>query len=482
MLFFLIPTVCAVAIDLKMGEQEGTTTNTPPPLGIRLKEDFPEIELMARTFDLGNVLVKKNKLGNAPKVFHENTAMAVDTAFLELFGVQMVEGDAFAALDSPGSIVLTEQMALKYFGTIHALGESIELNERLFKITGVVKDLPTHSTLQFGFLLPMSDFRVVNNFSWSWIWLQMDTWIRLRTPVSDPIVVNLEKKFPAMVRKYAPAAYERIGQNFEDQLKRGDRYEIKLLPLKKLHLGYQELFSRLSTLGDGHQVQMFSIIGLLILLLACVNFMNLSTARSMRRSREVGVRKALGSQKGALIGQFLTESLVNSIIAMLIAAMLVSIVLPFYNQLTGLEQTFTDLYSGSMLVFLVLLPFVTGLLGGLYPAFYLSSFKAIEMFKPSSGRLGGGHVTLRSGLVVFQFTVSIVLMLGSFVVFKQLKFAQNVSPGLEREPILVIDNVRQFFQPFGPRSLSAAIIKDARSKGSFSCHVSTFFGKFWRFL
>ena len=434
--------ICAVAIDLKMGEQEGTTTNTPPPLGLRLKEDFPEIELAARTFNLGNVLVQKNKLGDSPKVFNENTAMAVDATFLELFGMPMAEGDALTALDNPGSIVLTEQMALKYFGTIRAIGESINLNNRLFKVTGVAENLPSHSTLQFGFLLPVSDFRVVNNFSWSWIWLQMDTWIRLRTPVSDPMIANLEKKFPAMVRKYAPATYERVGQKFEDQLKKGDRYEIKLLPLKKLHLGYQELFSRLSTLGDGQQVQLFSIIGVLILLLACVNFMNLSTARSMRRSREVGVRKALGSQKSALIAQFLTESLLNSTVAMLIAATLVGIMLPFYNQLTGLEQTFADLFSRPMLVFVVLLPFITGLLGGLYPAFYLSSFKAIEMFKPSSGRSGGGHVTLRSGLVVFQFTVSIALMLGSFVVFKQLKFAQNVSPSLQREHVLVIDNAR----------------------------------------
>lgn len=436
--------VCAVALDLKMGEQEGTTTNTPPPLGLRLKEDFPEIELVARTFHLGNVMIQRNVAGNKPMVFNENTAMAADTAFLELFGIPMIEGSSFSALDNPGSIVLSQQMAAKYFGSATAIGQTLLLNNRLFKITGIMKDFPTNSSLRFDFLLPIADFRVVDNFAWSWVWLQVDTWVRLREPASDAMLAQVEKKFPAMVRKYAPAAYERVGQNFEDQLKRGDRYDIKLLPLNNLHLGYEGLISRLKTLGDGQQVKIFGIIGVLILLLACVNFMNLSTARSMRRTREVGVRKALGSHRSALIGQFLTESLLFSIIAMLMAAVLIGAVMPFYNRLTGLQQSLANLFSSSMMVFVVLLPLVAGLLGGLYPAFYLSSFKAIEMFKSSNGLARGGHAGIRSGLVVFQFTVSIALMLGAFVVFKQLEFAQNVSPGLQREHVLVIDNVRHF--------------------------------------
>jgi len=160
------------------------------------------------------------------------------------------------------------------------------------------------------------------------------------------------------------------------------------------------------------------------LLLACVNFMNLSTARSMKRSREVGVRKALGSQRSALVAQFLVESLLLSVVALLLAALLASVVLPFYNNLTGLALEVSDLFSPKIIGFVLLLPLVTGLLGGLYPAFYLSKFKAIEMFKPA-GRGRGSLLSVRSGLVVFQFAVSIVLMLGSFVVFRQLEFAQN---------------------------------------------------------
>ena len=439
--------ICAVALDLKMGDQEGTTTNTPPPLGPRLAEDFPDIEMVARTFDLGTVVVQRDGRTEqeAPVLYNEsNMAMAADTAFLELFGFPMVAGDPRRALDEPGSVVLTEQMAQKYFGQQAPIGQFLKLNDQPYKVTGIVRDLPTNSTVQFGFLASMADFKVIDYFSWSWIWLQMDTWIRLRQPVSQPVLSRLEDKFPAMVRTYALAAYAKIGQNLEENLRNGDRLDVKLLPLIQLHLGYKDLSSRLRTLGDAGQVRIFLIIGGLILLLACVNFMNLSTARSLQRSREVGVRKALGSARSALVLQFLVESLLLSLAAMGLAALLVTVLLPYYTHLTGLIVKPTSLFSGEFLIFLVLLPIVTGLLGGLYPAFYLSRFKAIEMFRLFAATKRKGQLSVRSGLVVFQFVVSIMLMLGSFVIYQQLEFARKQSPGLNREHVLVIENVRLF--------------------------------------
>ena len=441
--------ICAVAFDLKTGEQEAVTTNTPPPVGPRLVEDFPEVEMAARTFNLGSVIVQREAMaGKGPITFNEySNALAADTAFLELFGFPMVEGNATSALDALGSVVLTESMGRKYFGEQSALGQSLKLNDYPYKVTGIVRDLPSNSTVQFGFLATMSNFPVVERFSWSWIWLQVDTWVRLKQPATAQSLASLEKKFPAMVRNYAPAAYARIGQDLAKNLDNGDRLNVKLLPLESLHLGYTDLSSRLGTLGDGRQVGMFALIGGLILLLACVNFMNLSTARSMKRSREVGVRKALGSQRSALVAQFLVESLLLSVVALFLAALLSSVVLPFYNNLTGLALQPNDLFSPKILGFVLLLPLVTGLLGGLYPAFYLSKFKAIEMFKPVAGRGRGGLLSIRSGLVVFQFAVSIVLMLGSFVVFRQLEFAQKQTPGLNREHVLVIENVRHLTTP-----------------------------------
>ncbi len=472
--------ICAVAFDLKMGDQEALTTNTPPPIGPRLVEDFPEIEMAARTFPLGSVVVQRETMqGKEPITFNEyNNALAADTAFLELFGFPMLEGNAASALDAPGSVVLTERMARKYFGEQAALGQSLKLNDSRYKVTGIMRDLPSNSTVQFGFLATMSNFPVVERFSWSWIWLQVDTWVRLKQPATAQSLASLEKKFPAMVRAYAPAAYARIGQDLTKNLNNGDRLDVKLLPLEKLHLGYTGLASRLSTLGDGQQVGMFAIIGGLILLLACVNFMNLSTARSMKRSREVGVRKALGSQRSALVSQFLVESLLLSVVALLLAALLASVALPFYNDLTGLSLEPNDLFSPKIMGFVLLLPVVTGLLGGLYPAFYLSKFKVVEMFKPTVGRGNGGLLSVRSGLVVFQFAVSIVLMLGSFVVFRQLEFAQKQTPGLNREHVLVIQNIRHlttssareaFRQQLAqlPEAVNATHATDLPSLGNF---------------
>lgn len=434
--------ICAVALDLKMGDEEGRTTNTPPPVGPRLAADYPQIEMTARTFNLGNVVVRRDQPGHAPLVFNESGAMAADTSFLELFGFPMAEGDIHSALDKPASLVLTEKMAEKYFGKEPAVGQSLVVNDRIFTVTGIAQNPPSTSTVQFDFLLPMADFKVVEHFSWSWIWLQVDTWAKLRQKPDGAALAALEAKFPDMVKRYAPAAYERIGQNFEANIRKGDRYNLKLLPLTSLHLDAPDISSRLATLGDGEQVRMFGIVGALILLLACVNFMNLSTARSMKRAREVGVRKALGSRREALIGQFLSESLLFSLVAMLLASVLAGASLPYFNRLTGLELGVSALFSPATIGVVAAMPLLTGLLGGIYPAFYLSKFRTAEIFKTSAGASKGGHAGIRSGLVVFQFAVSIALMLCSFAVYRQLEFAQKQSPGLQREHVLVIPNAR----------------------------------------
>lgn len=430
--------ICAVALDLKMGDQEGITTNTPPPVGPRLAADFPEIEMAARVFPLRSTVVGREIPNGDPLLFNENLAFAADTNFLELFQFPLIEGDISTALDKPGSLVLTEETAQKYFGDVAAIGQTLEIDGRTFAVKAIAKNLPSTSTVQFDLLMPIADFKVVERFSWSWVWLQVDTWVKLKQKPTNKSLKALEAKFPQMVSTYAPAAYERIGQDFEEQLRNGDRLDVKLLPLKSLHLDVPQLSSRLMTLGDRQQVRIFNTVGILILLLACVNFMNLSTARSMKRAREVGVRKVLGSQRSALISQFLTEAVLYSGVAMLLAAGLVSVFLPMYNRLTGLGLTASDVFSEKSIGLVLLLPIVTGLLGGLYPSLYLSKFSSSEIFKNGGGKGKGGHANVRSGLVIFQFTVSVVLMLSSYVVYRQLEFAQQESPGLQRENILVI--------------------------------------------
>lgn len=435
--------ICAVALDLKTQQGEGRTTNTPPPLGPRLAADFPEIEMVARTFFLNESVVRREEPGQAPLKFNEEGVYAADTSFIELFGFPMLEGSAHTALDRPGSAVLSACAAQRYFGASSPVGRPILVNDRLFTVTGVAQTLPKNATVQFDFLLSMADFKVVERFSWSWIWLQMDTWVRLRDEPTAASLAALQAKFPDMVHRHAPAAFERIGQNFEAQIQGGDRYDVQLLPLQGMHLGQADLTSRLGTLGDGAQVRMFGLVGLLILLLACINFMNLSTARSALRAREVGVRKALGSQRGALVGQFLAESMLFSAIGMALAAGLAVVALPLFNRLTDLAFVWSDLFSGAHLLVAAVLTVATGLLGGLYPAFFLSRFKSADILKSTAGATTkGGHATLRGGLVVAQFAISIALLLGAGVVLRQLNFARTTSPGLERDNVLLLPILR----------------------------------------
>jgi putative ABC transport system permease protein len=439
--------VCAVGLDLKFGEEEGLTTNTPPPLGPRLLQDFPEVEMAARTFFLQETVVRREIPGQAPLVFNENTAYGADTAFLELFGFPMLEGSAQTALDRSNSVVLSERMAEKYFGKKSPLGQALIFNDVQYTVTGVAKNLPLNSSVQFDFLLSMSTFKVVENFAWSWMWLQVDTWVKLREAATPERLAALEKKFPPMVRAHAPAAYNRIGIDLLAQLKKGDRYNVKLFPLRTLHLGQAVEFSRLTTLGNGKQVRTYALIGALILLLACVNFMNLATARSMQRAREVGVRKALGSQRGTLVWQFMTESLFFSMVAWALAFVLAALFLPLFNQLTGMQMDLNGLLSLNVLGLGLMLTFVAGLLGGTYPAFFLSRFKVSEIFRKVGSSTRGGHAGLRNGLVVFQFAVSVGLMLCSWVVYEQLQFALHQSPGLQRENVMIMPMLRNLEEP-----------------------------------
>lgn len=434
--------IAAVALDLKMGDMEGKTTNTPPPLGARLAE-YPEIETTARIFNLGETLVKREVKNSEPLIFNESGAVAVDSTFLDLFGFEFVQGNA-NALNSPLGLVLTETTAKKYFENEPAIGKNLSFNDRNFTVSGVLKDLPSNSTLRFDFLLPTKSFRVIENFDWSWIWLQMDTWVKFKKPITETNLAKLEAKLPEMVEKYAPSTFEKIGMSWEDKMKQGDIYNVKFLPLTKLHLEYADIDSRLSTLGDGKQVKMFSIIGIIILLLACVNFINLSTARSIKRAKEVGVRKALGSSKGSLIGQFLVESSIFSISALILATIITALYIRSFNELTGITFTISSLYQSDVLLVVLILPILTGLAAGLYPAYYLSKFDTIDTMKKSTGTGSGAFSSVRSGLVVFQFTVSIVLMLGSFIVYRQLSFAQNSKTGIQKENVLVINNTRNF--------------------------------------
>ena len=435
--------ICQVNLSINMGGESGTTSNTPPPVGAALVTEFPEIEAYARVYKPGDVAVRRGNAGQPLQFITETRVSAVDSNFVVMFGYPMVAGVAASCLSQPNSVVLTESMARKYFGDAAPLGQVLYFDGQPRSVTGVLRDLPASSSLRFDFLAPIADYPMVKRFHWSWVWLQVDTWVRLRQPASPAALRAMESKFPAMVKRHAAAAFERIGQPLDEFLAKGGRWEVSLRPLLDVHLHTAGMDSRLQTLGDIRDVYVFGTVGAFILLLACVNFMNLSTARSAKRAKEVGVRKALGSKRSTLMGQFMAEAMLNSGLAAVLAIALTGIALPAFNRLTGEALPFSDLFSGRLWWLTAGLPVLAGLLGGLYPAFYLSGINAGSIFKNAFPGGKAGHAALRSGLVVFQFVVSVALVICTLIVFQQLSYTRHRATGLNRENVLVIANAQR---------------------------------------
>ena len=330
-----------VNVNGNLDGEEFLTGNTPPPVGPSLVNEFPEIETSVRIYRPGDIMVRYEEGRQAEKYFTEKNILAVDSNFLQLFTYEVMEGNPVKCLEKPNSLVITEQTAKKYFGNSNPIGKILLFdNEKTpFTVTGVLHAIPSQSSLQFDMLTPISSYPVVKRFSWSWVWLQVNTYVKLRDniAVDKASIKKLEAKFPAMVKKYGASGFKRIGKPIDEVIKKGGKWDLQLQPLTSIHLYAAEMGTnaRLTTLGNIKYVYIFSVIALFIIILACVNFMNLSTAQSAKRAKEVGIRKVLGSEKKQLIRQFLAEALLYSFIAALVAIVLVVLLLKPFNEVAG---------------------------------------------------------------------------------------------------------------------------------------------------
>ena len=419
--------------DIRFGGSNLHFTQTPDMMGEVLKKDYPEIETYTRIFNnSGNKLVKKGtEYINEPNVAH------VDSTFFQVFTLPVIAGNTRTALDEPNTVVVTKSAALKYFGSTDVIGKTIETNDNTktsYKITAVIEDVPKASHFRFDFFFSMKNVgykwgrHLSNNFH---------TYLLLKPGVDAG---SFEKKAmnEYVVNYILPEAKQFMDiKSMDDFTKAGNKLEYSLMPLTKLHL-YSDRNFEITPPGNIQYIYIFGAVALFILLIACVNFMNLTTARSANRAKEVGVRKVLGTQRKFLITQFLSESTLMAIISMLIALLLAWAILPLFNDVANKTITFSQLASPVLLPFLILLPFIVGLLAGSYPAFYLSSFKPIVVLK---GRLENKRSGLRSALVVFQFATSIVLIIGTLIVFRQLNYIQTRDIGYKKEQVLVVNDV-----------------------------------------
>ena len=381
--------------------------------GAALLEDLPDVEQVVRFRFMGPALVSRGDTR-----FYEIGAFYVDPSVFEVFSFSLVAGDPQTALSQPNSIVLTRSIAKRYFGEEDPLGQTLTFDsQRAWTVTGVMEDVPATSHFTFPFLV--SNLSEPDSLRYDWVRNQHYTYLLLDENASPEAV---EAKIPAVLTKY-------IG----DEAAAG--FTPFLQPITRIHL-HSNLFREMAANGNVAYVYIFSLVAFFIVLIACINFMNLTTARSVRRAKEVGVRKASGARRGVLIQQFLGESLLLSGLAMIVALVLVSLLLPAFNELTGKALSFGLLQNASLLLGLLGITLFVGVVAGSYPAFVLSSFRPAAVLKGE--RQGAGRAGLRKGLVVFQFAISAFLIIAAGVVQNQLTFIQSKDLGFNREQIVTI--------------------------------------------
>jgi len=402
---------------------------TPARLGIQMKTDFPEVEEIARIQGPFSQTFKVNN-----QVFKEDHGYNADSAFHHLFTVDFIEGNPDEALTDPNSIVLTESFAKKLFNFESALGKIIQVDGSDVQVTAVVADPPKNTHFRYNYInsYPNESWITIGN----WTGNNFFTYVKLSQGATPE---QVQAKIPDFVREYVgPELIKYSGHSSYDEfLAAGGKKTYSLIPMRDLHLHHPHLAK---SNGSIDNVYIFSIVAVFILLIACINFMNLSTARSAMRSKEVGMRKVLGSLRGQLISQFMVESIVVCLLASFLALGIASLSLPGFNQLANREFTYNDLFQITTVVKLFGLMLIVGLFAGAYPALVLSSFKPIKALKGESQTGGKGNAVLRKGLVAFQFAISIFLIVSTVVVYRQLSFINEQNLGFEPDQVLVVKN------------------------------------------
>ena len=401
-------------------------------VGEGIKNAFPEVKAFTRLSQAIDFVKYDNRQ------FKETHLAFTDANFLQMFSIPLIEGNEKTALAEPNSIVVSKAFAKKYFGNDEAIGKSLSIGVKhdLYKVTGVIDKVPDNSHFHFDAFLSLSTFHITNP---TWSNLGYFTYLLLDKN-ADP--KKLQAKFPQLVAKYVvPEIQHDMGVSLAEAQKSVNTFVFELQPLTDIHL-YSHTKSELEPNGDIQYVYIFSALAIFILLLACVNFTNLSTARAFKRAREVGIRKVMGSLKKNLIVQFLSESVLLTIFSMLCAFALIFVLLPYFNELAGKNINFGFFLDYRSLLVMFSLSLLVGIVAGIYPAFFLSSFNTIKVLKGAVSSHGSQKKPLRSGLVVFQFFVSTALIIATIIVYMQLHYMQNKKLGYDKEQVLFMPDTR----------------------------------------
>jgi putative ABC transport system permease protein len=415
---------------------------TPPAFGPAIQKDLPEVAYTTRLFPNWG---RKYLIQYDDTRSYEEGVLRIDSSFFDVFSFHFVKGEKKSATANPNFIILTESTARRIFGNEDPMGKALKMDIAQvgtdFLVTGIIKDVPENSHFTFDFLISLRTFDDPLDdvpFNSNWGFYNFYTYVRLN-PKTDPQV--FQSKLQEVFKKYNPDS----------------KTECYAQPLADIHLK-SNLKWELSTNGDYSYIRILGIIALFTIILAAINYINLVTAQSARRAKEVGIRKASGAVRSSLVKQFLSESLIMSIIATIISIAAVESILPELKNLLNSTLSFFNAGSINVLSMVIAVGIITGLLSGLYPAFYLSSFEPIKVLRGAVTGFGG-DTFLRKGLVTFQFIISTVLIIGTFVISDQINFVRNKNLGFSKENIVIIENAN------GLQNRQALLTEIKKSKG-----------------
>ena len=400
-----------------------------PPTAAALKTDYPEVQEATRLHAAG-----RPKVTYRDKKFNDGEFAFVDANFFSVFTIHFLKGDAATALQQPNTLVITNDFAKKYFGNEDPIGKTLDFNNKseLYKVTGVIDKIPSNAHFHFDMFGSMGGYSEAK--SDSWMTSNFFTYLVLQEGYDYK---KLEAKLPGMVEKYmGPQILKAMGISLAQFRTKGNSLGFALQPLRDIHL-HSDSSYEMEPGGDIKYVYIFGAVAIFMLLIACINFINLSTASASKRAKEVGVRKVMGSRKSELVEQFLVESVLLTFIALILSFVMVQLALPVFNDLSGKNLSIG--FSIQPVLMFIALGLLVGVLAGIYPAFFLSSFNPIATLK---GRLSAStkSLGLRSSLVVFQFFISISLIVGTIVIYQQMKYIRNKKLGYNKEQLLVLPN------------------------------------------
>lgn len=390
-------------------------------LGPTLKKDYPEVEEAVRFVSRERTLFK-----NGEKEFYETKIYYVDSNVFSMFSHNFIEGNAATALNETFNIVISKRLADKYFGkNVSVVGKTLKTVYDLYKVTAVIEDMPQNSHIRYDMLISMPTIFKSNIYGGGESWDNFNNYTYvLFKPGTNTISFN--KKLDDVYKKYVEKDFKQFNITM--------RYD--MLPIRDIHLK-SKLQWEPEELGSMSYIWIFSAVAFFMLLIACINYMNLTTARSARRAKEIGIRKVTGSSKSQLVFQFLSESLLTSFIAVLLSVILVILLLPVFNTLSGKSFTISNLMQPFNIMLLLGIVLFTGLLGGSYPAFYLSGFKPVGILKGALSK-ASGNINLRRSLVVLQFTISMIMLICTWVVHNQLAYLNKKDLGFNKDQVMTV--------------------------------------------